>query len=42
MTGLNEKGEMARDYLVALPDRFRKIAGRKVRTPIPYQFNWIN
>ncbi len=42
MTGLNEKGEMARDYLMALPDRFRKISGRKTKAPIPYQFSWIN
>jgi acyl-[acyl-carrier-protein] desaturase len=38
---LNGKAEKARDYLMALPDRFRKIAGRSQKAPLEYQFNWI-
>ena len=40
--GLNEKGEKARDYLMALPERYRRIAGRNAKAPLEYQFNWIN
>ena len=39
LTGKAEKG---RDYLMALPDRFRKIAGRGQKAPLEYKFNWIN
>jgi len=39
--GLNAGGEKARDYLMALPERFRKIAGRSAKAPLEYQFNWI-
>ncbi len=39
--GLNEGGEKARDYLMALPERFRRIAGRSQKAPLEYQFNWI-
>lgn len=42
LTELNEKGEKARDYLMALPDRFRKVAGRGIKAPLEYEFNWIN
>ena len=42
ITGLNEQGEKARDYLMSLPERFRKIAGRSsIKAPLEYQFNWI-
>lgn len=43
ITGLNEKAEKARDYLMRLPQRFRNIADRTFKTPSPldYQFNWI-
>ncbi len=41
MGGLNEKAEKARDYLMALPDRFRRVAGRSQKAPLEYQFNWI-
>ena len=41
ITGLNAGGEKARDYLMALPERFRKIAGRSAKAPLEYQFNWI-
>jgi len=42
ITGLNEGGEKARDYLMLLPERYRKIAGRSSKAPLEYQFNWIN
>jgi len=41
ITGLDEKGEKAREYLMALPDRFRKVAGRGIKAPLEYEFNWI-
>jgi acyl-[acyl-carrier-protein] desaturase len=41
ISGLNEAGEKARDYLMLLPDRFRKISGRSSKAPLEYQFNWI-
>ena len=40
-TNLTDKAEKARDYLMALPERFRKVAGRSQKAPIEYQFNWI-
>ncbi|OYY02451.1 MAG: acyl-ACP desaturase [Bacteroidetes bacterium 24-39-8] len=42
ITGLNSAAERGRDYLMALPDRFRKVAERtSIKAPIDYQFNWI-
>ncbi|MBY0244426.1 MAG: acyl-ACP desaturase [Sphingobacteriaceae bacterium] len=42
ISGLNELGEKARDYIVALPDRFAKVADR-IKTPsLEYKFSWIN
>jgi len=39
---LNGAAEKGRDYLMALPDRFRKIAERSgIKAPLEYQFNWI-
>ena len=38
LTGEAEKG---RDYLMSLPERFRKIASRGMKAPIEYEFNWI-
>lgn len=41
ITGLNENGEKARDYLCKLPDRLKRIAER-INTPVTeYKFNWI-
>jgi acyl-[acyl-carrier-protein] desaturase len=42
ISGLNERGEKARDYLMSLPERYRRIAGRSAKAPLEYQFNWIN
>ena len=42
ITGLTDKAERARDYLMALPARFRKIAERtSIHAPLDYQFKWI-
>ncbi|MEO6720271.1 MAG: acyl-ACP desaturase [Ferruginibacter sp.] len=41
LTELNDKAERARDYLMALPERFRKVAGRSQKPRLEYQFNWI-
>jgi acyl-[acyl-carrier-protein] desaturase len=39
LTGAAEKG---RDYLMALPDRFRRVSERTpVKPPSDYKFNWI-
>ena len=42
ITGLNDGGEKARDYLMSLPERFRRIAGRGAKASLEYQYNWIN
>ena len=42
IAGLNDHGEKARDYLMALPERFRKVAGRSIKAPLEYEFNWIH
>lgn len=42
LTGLTDKAEKARDYLMALPARFRKVAERTaIEVPLDYKFNWI-
>lgn len=39
---LNSAAEKGRDYLMSLPERFKKIAERSgIKAPIEYQFNWI-
>lgn len=38
---LTDKAEKARDYLMKLPDRYRKVAGRDQKSRLAYQFNWI-
>ncbi len=43
ITGLNSKAEKARDYLMALPARFRRVSDRSgIKAPLEYQFNWIH
>lgn len=40
--GINGAAEKARDYLMGLPERFRKIAERSsIKSPLEYEFNWI-
>jgi acyl-[acyl-carrier-protein] desaturase len=42
ITGINSAAEKARDYLMALPDRFKKISERSsIKAPLEYEFNWI-
>jgi acyl-[acyl-carrier-protein] desaturase len=42
ITGLNDAAEKARDYLMALPARFKRIAERAtIQAPLDYKFNWI-
>lgn len=42
ITGLTDKAEKARDYLMTLPARFKKIAERtSIPAPLDYRFNWI-
>ena len=42
ITGLNDAAEKARDYLMVLPSRFRRIAERAtIKAPLDYEFNWI-
>jgi acyl-[acyl-carrier-protein] desaturase len=38
LTGTANK---ARDYLMTLPDRFKKISERGLKAPVEYQFSWI-
>ncbi len=40
---LTSTAEKARDYLMGLPERFKKIAERtSIKAPLPYEFNWIS
>ena len=40
--GINDAAEKARDYLMALPQRFKKISERtSIKAPLEYEFNWI-
>ena len=41
MKDLNEAGEKARDYIVALPDRLLRIADRMKAQGLEYKFSWI-
>lgn len=42
MSGLNETGEKARDYLMKLPDRLIRVADRMKDPMLEYKFTWIN
>ncbi len=41
VTELNEAGEKARDYLMCLPDRLKRVADRLKVPEHPYEFKWI-
>jgi acyl-[acyl-carrier-protein] desaturase len=42
ITDLTDAAERARDYLMSLPDRFRKVAERSsIKAPLEYEFCWI-
>lgn len=42
VSDLNDAGERARDYLMRLPDRLRRVAERLERPDLEYKFNWIH
>jgi len=42
VTGLNEAGEKARDYVMALPDRLKRVAERMKVPQLEYKFRWID
>ncbi|SMO83320.1 acyl-ACP desaturase [Solitalea koreensis] len=42
LQNLNEAGEKARDYLMALPDRLNRVAERMKSPTLEYKFSWIN
>ncbi|GAB3704330.1 acyl-ACP desaturase [Spirosoma flavus] len=41
ITGLNDAGQRARDYLMALPVRLRRVAERTKIPALEYPFSWI-
>jgi acyl-[acyl-carrier-protein] desaturase len=41
ISSLNTKAEKARDYLMSLPGRFKRISERGLKAPVEYQFSWI-
>jgi acyl-[acyl-carrier-protein] desaturase len=41
ISSLTGKAEKARDYLMSLPERFRRISERSLKAPVEYQFDWI-
>ncbi len=41
ISGLSETGEKARDYLLALPDRLKRISDRMKIPELEYEFSWI-
>jgi len=42
VNGLNDAGEKARDYLMALPARLRRVADRTKAPNLAYNFSWIS
>ncbi|WP_299825022.1 acyl-ACP desaturase [uncultured Pontibacter sp.] len=42
LSGLNEAGERARDYVVALPNRLKRVAERMRVPQLEYKFRWID
>ncbi len=41
MVGLDDAGEQARDYIMYLPDRLRRVLSRFKQPESEYQFNWV-
>ena len=41
ISSLTGAAEKARDYLMSLPERFKKIAERGLKAPVEYQFSWV-
>jgi acyl-[acyl-carrier-protein] desaturase len=42
MQDLNEAGEKARDYIMALPSRLLRVAERMKTPAMDYKFSWIH
>jgi acyl-[acyl-carrier-protein] desaturase len=42
MRDLNEAGEKARDYIMALPSRLLRVAERMKAPTMDYKFSWIH
>jgi acyl-[acyl-carrier-protein] desaturase len=42
VSGLNEAGEKARDYLMTLPNRLKRVAERTKAPNLDYNFSWIS
>jgi acyl-[acyl-carrier-protein] desaturase len=42
MGDLNESGEKARDYIMALPNRLLRVAERMQNPSLEYKFSWIH
>ena len=41
ISSLTGAAEKARDYLMSLPERFKKISERGLKAPVEFQFSWI-
>ena len=41
ISNLNGAAEKGRDYLMALPARFKRISERGLKAPLEYKYNWI-
>ena len=41
LSGLTDEAEKARDYVIGLPDRLKRIAERTRIPELEYEFNWI-
>jgi acyl-[acyl-carrier-protein] desaturase len=41
VTDLNDAAQRARDYLMALPNRLRRVADRTKVPMLEYPFSWI-
>lgn len=41
LTGLTGAAEKARNYIMRLPERYKRISERSIKAPIDYEFNWI-
>src|SRR6186713_784355 len=41
ISSLTGAAEKARDYLMTLPDRFKRISERGLKAPVEFQFSWI-
>jgi acyl-[acyl-carrier-protein] desaturase len=42
ISGLNEQGEKARDYVLQLPNRLLRVAERMKNPMLEYKFSWIS